>query len=203
MRTNYDTTKRHILDAGQKIIAVKGFSAVGLSEILSAAAIPKGSFYHYFGSKEQYGRALVEQYVEDYLQALEQVLQIPAQPDQQARDPARERLLRYWSNWRETQAGAEAMDKCLVVKLSAEVADLSDDMREVLCHGTQQVMARIAGCIAEGIADASLRQELEPQKTAQMLYQLWLGASLLAKLQRDSSPLDSAMETTLDVLALP
>ncbi|AMP00754.1 bacterial regulatory s, tetR family protein [Collimonas arenae] len=203
MRTNYHTTKRHILDAGQKIIAVKGFSGVGLSEILSAAAIPKGSFYHYFGSKEQYGRALMEQYVEDYLQALEQLLQHADHSDQRVHDSARERLLRYWSNWRETQAGAEAMDKCLVVKLSAEVADLSDDMRLVLCEGTQQVMARLADCIEEGIGDGSLKPELEPQKTAQMLYQLWLGASLLAKLQRDSSPLDNAMETTLDVLALP
>lgn len=196
MRTSYDTTKRHILDAGQKIIAVKGFSGVGLSEILSAAAIPKGSFYHYFGSKEQYGRALMEQYVEDYLQALNQVLQT-------GEGPARERLLRYWSNWRETQAGGEAMDKCLVVKLSAEVADLSDEMRLVLCKGTLHVMARIANCIAEGIADGSLRVDLEPHKTAQMLYQLWLGASLLAKLQHDRGPLENAMEITLSVLASP
>ncbi|MEO6921102.1 MAG: TetR/AcrR family transcriptional regulator [Collimonas sp.] len=204
MRTNYDTTKRHILDAGQKIIAVKGFSGVGLSEILSAAAIPKGSFYHYFGSKEQYGRELMEQYVEDYLQALDQVLQIAVQPTSAARrEPARERLLRYWSHWLETQSGAEAMHKCLVVKLSAEVADLSEDMRLVLCDGTRQVMVRLADCIAEGIADGSLRVELEPQKTAQMLYQLWLGASLLAKLQRDRSPLETAMEITINTLASP
>lgn len=201
MRTTYDSTKRHILDAGQKIIAVKGFSGVGLSEILSAAAIPKGSFYHYFTSKEQYGRALMEQYVDDYLQALDQVLQIGAL--QPGAATARERMLRYWDNWRETQAGNEAMDKCLVVKLSAEVADLSDDMRTALCAGTQQVMARLADCIAEGIADGSLRVDLEPQKTAQMLYQLWLGASLLAKLQRDRNPLENAMEITLGVLASP
>jgi TetR/AcrR family transcriptional repressor of nem operon len=201
MRTTYDTTKRHILDAGRKIIAVKGFSGVGLSEILSAAAIPKGSFYHYFESKEQYGRALMEQYVEDYLQALNQILQIGVW--QPAPEPARERLLQYWNNWRETQAGNEAMDKCLVVKLSAEVADLSDEMRLVLCKGTLHVMARIANCIAEGIADGSLRVDLEPHKTAQMLYQLWLGASLLAKLQHDRGPLENAMEITLSVLASP
>ena len=35
MRAKYDTTKRHILDAGQKIIAVKGFSGVGLSEMIA------------------------------------------------------------------------------------------------------------------------------------------------------------------------
>jgi TetR/AcrR family transcriptional repressor of nem operon len=200
MRAKYDTTKRHILDAGQKIIAVKGFSGVGLSEILSAAAIPKGSFYHYFESKEQYGRALMEQYVDNYLQAMDAVLQVGVQP---AQEPARERLLRYWGHWLDTQSGAEAMDKCLVVKLSAEVADLSEDMRLALCEGTRLVMARLADCIAEGIADGSLRIALEPQKTAQMLYQLWLGASLLAKLQRDRSALENAMDVTLNILAPP
>ncbi|MFC5473878.1 TetR/AcrR family transcriptional regulator [Paraherbaspirillum soli] len=201
MRASYDTTRRHILDAGHKIIVVKGFAGVGLSEILSAAEIPKGSFYHYFGSKEQYGRALMEQYVGDYLLALDGVLQ--PLPDTATPEPARERLLRYWGHWLESQSCSDASGKCLIVKLGAEVADLSDDMRMVLCNGTRQVVTRLAACIAEGVADGSLRTELEPQQTAQMLYQLWLGASLLAKIQRDRSGLQNAMDTTLNVLAQP
>ena len=38
-----------ILEAGQRIMAGKGFSAVGLNEILAGAGVPKGSFYHYLG----------------------------------------------------------------------------------------------------------------------------------------------------------
>jgi TetR/AcrR family transcriptional repressor of nem operon len=39
-----------ILATGQRIMGGKGFSAVGLNEVLTAAGVPKGSFYHYFGS---------------------------------------------------------------------------------------------------------------------------------------------------------
>lgn len=88
----------------------------------------------------------------------------------------------------------------MVVKLGAEVADLSDDMRIALCKGTKRLMAQLAICIAEGMTDGSLDDQLDPEKTAEMLYQMWLGASLLAKLQRDRAPLEHAMETTINVL---
>lgn len=40
-------TRTSILQAGQRLMAGKGFSAVGLNEILSDIGVPKGSFYHY------------------------------------------------------------------------------------------------------------------------------------------------------------
>jgi TetR/AcrR family transcriptional repressor of nem operon len=37
--------RKHILAVGQSLMAKKGFSAVGLNEILTTASVPKGSFY--------------------------------------------------------------------------------------------------------------------------------------------------------------
>ena len=199
MRSDYDTTKRRILDAGQQIIAVKGFAGVGLSEILTAAAIPKGSFYHYFGSKEQYGCALIQQYFDDYFLKLD----ILFKPTTSNALPARERLMEYWHCWQAMQASCMAKEKCLVVKLSAEVADLSDDMRKILCDGTQQVMGKLAAMIVEGIRDGSLSPQLNPAMTSQMLYQMWLGASLLEKLQRDGTAIENAMLHTTEILRSP
>ncbi|KAF3998047.1 TetR/AcrR family transcriptional regulator [Glaciimonas immobilis] len=201
MRATYHITKRHILDAGQQIIAVKGFAGVGLSEILLAADIPKGSFYHYFGSKEQYGCALLEQYFDDYLEKLKLILGTTDHVTNT--ESARSRLLSYWGGWVESQSCYDLKGRCMVVKLGAEVADLSDAMRIALCEGTHRVMAQLSICIATGIAEGSLRPELDPAKTAEMLYQMWLGASLLAKLQLASAPLENAMETTNKVLMHP
>jgi TetR/AcrR family transcriptional repressor of nem operon len=198
MRDTYQENKLHILQCGRRLIAQKGFTGVGLSEILTAADVPKGSFYHYFGSKERYGRELIEQYVVEYLQELEQLFNADG-----SSASARERLLAYWGNWLETQSCEVIEHKCLVVKLSAEVADLSDDMRLALHAGTDAIMARIAALIAEGIAEGSLHTVLEPLRTAQMLYQMWLGASLLSKLSRDRVALESAMDVTRRVLVGP
>ena len=69
--------RQNILAAAQQIMAAKGFSAVGLNEILVSARVPKGSFYHYFGSKEAFGEALLAGYFEDYLTALDSTLAEP------------------------------------------------------------------------------------------------------------------------------
>ena len=52
-------TKEHLLTTGYKLIAQKGFTAVGIKQILDTAGVPKGSFYHYFASKEAFGEAII------------------------------------------------------------------------------------------------------------------------------------------------
>jgi len=193
MKPQHPDTRQHILDTGSRIIAGKGFSCVGLNEILQAAEVPKGSFYHYFKSKELFGQAMLEGFFEGYLGRIDALFATSGMS-------GRERLLCYWQQWVETQCEGCDDQKCLVVKLSAEVADLSEAMRLTLRDGTGRVIQRLADCVAAGVADASL-PALDPDDTARTLYQLWLGASLLAKLHRDASPLEQAMRATLQLLS--
>lgn len=193
MTTRHTDTRQHILCIGKQIIAAKGFSSVGLAELLQASEVPKGSFYHYFKSKELFGQALLEDYFTDYLARLDTLLQTPALS-------GRERLLRYFEQWRTTQADDCGEQKCLVVKLSAEVSDLSEAMRLTLRDGTERVIARLAQCVADAVEDGSLAA-VEPLSTARTLYSLWLGANLLAKLHRNAEPLEQAWTASLHVLA--
>jgi len=192
MNTRHDNTRQHILETGLGIFAGKGFASVGLNELLKAAGVPKGSFYHYFESKEQYGQALLEDYFERYLADIDSLFASEAAS-------GHERLMRYWQRWLDRQCDECAEQKCLVVKLAAEVSDLSDAMRLTLRDGTDRIVDRVAGAIETGIADASL-PALEARPTAQLLYQLWLGASLLGKLHRNSQALENAMRFTRQLL---
>jgi TetR/AcrR family transcriptional repressor of nem operon len=102
--------RQHILDTAKPIILGKGFSAVGLNELLNAAEVPKGSFYHYFKSKEYFGEALLDSYFEAYLVRLEILLSAEGMN-------GAERLMSYWQRWLETQCGDDAETKCMVVSL--------------------------------------------------------------------------------------
>jgi TetR/AcrR family transcriptional repressor of nem operon len=184
--------RQHLLDTGKALILGKGFTAVGLAEVLSTAKVPKGSFYYYFESKEQFGAELLDSYFTAYLAALDLLLA----PDG---SPARSRLMHYWQRWVAVQEQGPCQEQCLVVKLGAEVSDLSEAMRAALHRGTDQVIQRLAACLGEGVADGSLAG-LEPACTAQTLYALWLGASLLTKVRRDPSALLAAMATTESIL---
>ena len=173
--------RQEILDTAQIIISGKGYAAVGLNEILAAAGVPKGSFYHYFESKDAFGEALLESYFETYLEDLDAMLQRPGLSEG-------ERLMVYWQKWVDTQASCDPEGKCLAVKLGAEVSDLSETMRKVLLRGTSAVIGRLARTIERGLADGSVTIAGEPQETAETLYQTWLGASLLAKIARNAEP---------------
>lgn len=189
-------TRQHILDTGQAIIGGKGFSAVGLNEILKASGVPKGSFYHYFSSKEAFGEALIESYFTNYLSTVDTLFSKPELS-------AAERLMNYFTYWFETQASCDPKARCLVVKLAAEVSDLSEAMRVVLEQGTSQAIGCLIDIIKEGIADGSLPAHLNPQAMATTLYQLWLGASVYAKIIHTAAPLESALVATQELLGLP
>jgi len=185
----------NILAVGQRIMSGKGFSAVGLNEILTEAKVPKGSFYHYFDSKDAFGEALLSSYFEDYLAEMDAVLGEPGLSMAQ-------RLVKYFDMWQENQSFLDCQGKCLAVKLGAEVADLSEAMRAVLNQGTSGIIARMADALERGIDDGSLAIDDTPEQVAQSLYQLWLGASVMVKIVRGTEPFDSAMAVTRQMLHL-
>jgi len=186
----------NILAVGQRIMSGKGFSAVGLNEILTEAKVPKGSFYHYFDSKDAFGEALLSSYFDDYQADMDAALGQPGLSTAQ-------RLLNYFDLWRANQSFLDCQGKCLAVKLAAEVADLSEAMRAVLNGGTSAIIARLAAAIDSGVAEGSLAVDDDPQQAAQSLYQLWLGASVMVKIVRGTAPFDAAMAVTRQMLHLP
>lgn len=192
MNVKTQATRQHILDTGYDLIVAKGFSNVGLSQLLKHADVPKGSFYHYFKSKEQFGEALINDYFANYIERLNTLFSSEA-------GCAYERLISYWHRWLDIQEGVCGAQKCLVVKLSAEVSDLSDSMRLALLKGANNIISSISKCIEDGNNDGSIKVE-NSQETAQLLYNLWLGASLMSKLSQDQTALEQAMKTTKQLL---
>jgi TetR/AcrR family transcriptional repressor of nem operon len=191
--TQTSDVRSHILETGQRIMAGKGYSAVGLNEILTTAGVPKGSFYHYFSSKDAYGEAMLERYFEDYLAEIDRILG-------QSGTTAAQRLMQYWASWQASQSFQDCQGKCLAVKLGAEVADLSEAMRLVLRRGTEAIVDRLAQAVAAGIEDGSLTVDGDPAAVAGSLYQLWLGASVMAKIERSTRPFETALVATRQML---
>lgn len=185
-RSKYSDTRQQILSTAQSIILGKGFAAVGLNEILKTAGVPKGSFYHYFESKEHFGSCLLENYFDQYMFTL----------DEQLTDksiPAVERLIAYFDNWLVSQCSDTTIDKCLVVKLSGEVTDLSETMRLALKKGTQRVIDRIALLVQEAIDNGEISPENDASTLTQELYYTWLGATLITKVNHNPDALHIAM----------
>jgi TetR/AcrR family transcriptional regulator, transcriptional repressor for nem operon len=67
-------TRSEIIRIGTDLISRQGFNATGIDAVLREAKIPKGSFYHYFKSKEDFGLAVIDHFAERYDQRLETFL---------------------------------------------------------------------------------------------------------------------------------
>ncbi len=185
--------RQHIIDVARSLMTQKGYTAVGLTELLAAAGVPKGSFYHYFRSKDEFGQALLSEYFQEYLTRVDQQLA--------GSGNGAERLLNYLLYWAETQAFDHTDQKCLVVKLGAEVCDLSETMRVVLEKGTALIVERITRCVEQGKEDGSIESSLDASMLAEALYQMWLGASLLVKVNRTREPFDAALAMSRRLLS--
>ncbi|MFW1958155.1 TetR/AcrR family transcriptional regulator [Acinetobacter guillouiae] len=190
-----EATRQHILNTSFKLVLHKGFVGVGLQEILTTCGVPKGSFYYYFSSKEAFGCALLQQYLADYKVKIDQLIL-------QEERSAYARLVALWQAWIDDPCHNDGgwAENCLIVKLAAEVSDLSEDMRQILNFGVSKLTERIANLLSDGQQDGSIPQHIEPEKMAQTMYQLWLGAALLAKLAQNKQALYLALETTQQLL---
>lgn len=189
MTTTEIDTRQHILDTAQEIMARKGYAAVGLNEVLTQATVPKGSFYHYFPSKEAFGEALMKSYFDDYLATIDAIRST------RNRSGA-ERVMDYWQRFYNLQMFDDFQGKCLVVKLAAEVSDLSEAMRLQLVRGTAGIVERVEELIRGGIQDGSISIDGDPRALAAELYDSWLGASVMAKVQRSPQSLERVMKLT-------
>lgn len=184
-----NSTCEHILDVGEKLMLNLGFTAMGLNELLATAGVPKGSFYHYFKSKEKFGEALLNRYFSGYVVTSKERFADPNKTQ-------RQHLLDYFSLWMTQSCEAACHSKCLMVKLAGEVSDLSEVMRESLNNGVTRVIAQLCSSIEAGVEEGSLSIDETPALLADSLYSLWLGAALRAKVSRSDAPFISAMQRT-------
>lgn len=193
--TEHDT-REHLLATGEQLCLQRGFTGMGLSELLKTAEVPKGSFYHYFRSKEAFGVAMLERHYAAYHQRLTELLQ-------SGEGNYRDRILAYYQQTLNQFCQHGTISGCLTVKLSAEVCDLSEDMRSAMDKGARGVIALLSQALENGRKNHCLTFCGEPLQQAQVLYALWLGANLQAKISRSFEPLENALAHVKNIIATP
>ena len=195
-RNSEHDTREHLLATGEQLCMHRGFTGMGLSELLKTAEVPKGSFYHYFRSKEAFGVALLERHYASYHQRL-------AEHFTHGEGNYRDRLLAYYHHTLVQFCDQGIISGCLTVKLSAEVCDLSETMRTAMDRGASQIIALLASALENGRNEKCLTFPGDAHTQAQVLYALWLGANLQAKISRSAVPLESALAHAQAIIAAP
>lgn len=167
----------------------RSFHSVGLNQILAAVKVPKGSFYHYFESKEQFGVEMLRHYASGSSACKRQMLlDCEVEPD-----PI-QRLLTFFNFvvGKSQESGGKC--PCLIQKLAAEVADFSEPMRDELAKSFSDSVAILRELLDEAIEKKRLPGDFDTASEAAFIQDLWSGAQQRASIYRSTEPLRQAIE---------
>jgi TetR/AcrR family transcriptional repressor of nem operon len=192
-RDNPDT-RAELIRSGLEQLTQQGFASSGIEPILKKVGVPKGSFYHYFASKEAFGQAVLQNYAEYFLHKLEIHLldesYLPLTRIRHFVADAKAGMIRY-----------EFKRGCLVGNLGQEVGVLPDSFRPQII----EIFVSWQDCLARCLKDAQLHGELAESANCQLLAENfwvgWEGAVSRAKLVQQATPLDNYCD--LFMAALP
>ncbi|WP_244934980.1 TetR/AcrR family transcriptional regulator [Acuticoccus sediminis] len=186
--------RENLLRTGVAMLTERGFGAVGLDEILGTVGVPKGSFYHYFGSKADFGLALIDSYAAYFARKL----------DRWFLDERLAPLDRLRAFVADARAGMERFDfarGCLVGNLGQEIGALPEPFRARLSAVFEDWEIRTARCLEAAKAAGEIAPDVDCRHLAQVFWIGWEGAVLRAKLERSAAALDLYAETFFVLLS--
>lgn len=175
-------TRDLLLRAGIEVLTSQGYAATGIDAVLSRVKVPKGSFYHYFSSKNAFGLAVLEAYDAYFLRKLDRHLQADEVP-------ALQRLRHFVEDAQEGMERFDFQRGCLVGNLAQEVTTLPGDFRarlDAVLLGWQQ---RVADCLRSAQAEGVLAAHADADALAAYFWIGWEGAVLRARLACSVAPM--------------
>jgi len=184
-----ESTRDLLLEAGKKTFLEKGYNNSGIEAIVQAAGVPKGSFYYYFESKEDFGLKVLDRFASCYDERQGQFLG-------DSSVPPLERLRNYFEAVLARLESDQCRKGCLVGNLSQEMADQSEAFRARLEEIFESWVDRYAGCLRQAQILGEIGADLDVRELAEFWLNSWQGAVLRAKTMRSTAPL----RTFLDVM---
>jgi len=179
-------TRQRLLAVGEQLMLERGYHSTGLSDIVNSAGVPKGSFYHFFASKEAFAMAVLDQHFQDYDQATAELL---TRPDL----PPLIRIQHFFLAARDKMQQQNCEGGCLVGNLAQEMSDQDESFRLRLEQIMRSWQTHIARCLQEARDQGQLPDSTEPTEMARFLLNSWEGALMRSKVTKSIESLDNFM----------
>lgn len=183
--------KDRLLEQGVSLLLEKGYHATGLKEILDTVQIPKGSFYSYFNSKEQFAAEAVSHYIEPFIQRLSAHLQ----------NPALDGLAALKTYYAELIAEVELngfKGGCLLGNLMGEIGDTSPLCQKALLDAVERYGNLQKTALERGQQQGKVRVDRSAKSMADLMLNGWQGALLRMKVEQSVEPLQAVCRDLLD-----
>lgn len=172
-------TVENILEVGTNLILKNGYHSVGLNKILKEANIPKGSFYYYFKSKEDFGLQVIQYYSKNALAILKRYLEDDTKMH-------KKRIISFFEDMQEVYKSKEFKEGCLLGNCSIELSDFSESFSNSVANELFAWQENIEICIQKGQDNGNIKKDESAKTMSDFILTTWEGSLLRMKSSKNS-----------------
>jgi len=181
------STKTKLLDAGQRLMLSGGYTATTVDQVCAEAGVTKGSFFHYFKSKEEFGEALLDHFWESGQQML------ASAPFTELADPL-VRLHGYLDHFVVLARDPGVPNSCLFGNVSQEMAPVHPALRARCGEGFGAWAEQIARELDEAKRLHPPQVDFDSGSLARHFIAVYEGSLILVKAHDDARVLEENVE---------
>ncbi|WP_417535697.1 TetR family transcriptional regulator C-terminal domain-containing protein [Methylophaga sp.] len=183
--------KEQILNHGIQLLMKHGYHGTGIKLILDTVKVPKGSFYSYFDSKENFTSEAITHYIAPFISRLQGFLDNPELNGHQA-------IKAYFDSLITDLEHSDFSGGCLLGDMMGEISTSSELCRQTLLAAITDYCQLISQGLSDGQALGIIRDDLPADDMATLLFDQWQGALLHMKVEKSTAPLSRCLSQLLD-----
>ena len=176
-----------LLDAAQRLVLRQGFAGTGVDQICREAGITKGSFFHYFATKNDLGVAMLERFGAERFEFM------TTGPHRDIEDP-RDRLYAYLDLMIGASGDSSLLEGCLMGNLGQEVSRVNPRLRETIAGGMSYWASFVETDLRAAKRRYAPRARWQPEEVARHLIAVFQGSLLLVRICEDNAALKTGLE---------
>ena len=184
-------TKEKILNVTRTLYSAHGCENTTIDDIITAIGITKGAFYHYFKSKEDLCKTVIEQVIEDY-QNLAQSIDPSAEPIEQ--------LQQMIEKLSQLNASGRWVNCRLIIRLSTDSHQAYPEIQRRIKDFWNWYYSFYEELIEKCQNAGQISNKLDSKTQAQMLVAVMTGAIMLEKLDQNKQNFAELSTIIIDML---
>lgn len=185
--------KERLLRAGMELFYENGFHGTSIDAVLATAGVPKGSFYHHFGSKDAFGQAVLKRYARYQAELFDKWY---AKKNLSTAD----QLIGFYKDMSAIFVKSGFQNSCLLGKFSTEVAATSDVFRAQLAGQLTALKHQLALLLTAGQERGDIRTDRSAEELADTVLALVQGGFVLTLSTRDKNTLATLGDTVRELV---
>ncbi len=189
--TRGDQTRKDLMETAARLFSLHGYFHTSTADILEAVSVSKGAFYHHFKSKEELAEKVLGQMELEY----EQMVVSPVMNAAPGK-----RLKMFLDRLVDLNVSGQWFNCLLVGRLTQEMAHQSCGLTRRVAEVGEWLMQACRECITDGQEAGTLRTDVNPARTAELIMAAHLGAVTCRELKNGIIDLPGMMEQMLKLL---